>query len=90
MSSDTLTTVTGAISPGDLGKTLMHEHLVIGYPGWDSDSLNPGPKLDERVSRCVERIAELKDLGFTSLLDPCPSDLGRDLRRFRRTAGTIR
>ena len=79
MSQTTLTTVTGAISPDTLGKTLMHEHLVIGYPGWESDSMHPGPALDERVSRCVDRIAELQDLGFTSLLDPCPSDLGRDV-----------
>lgn len=79
MSQATLQTVTGAIAPADLGKTLMHEHLMIGYPGSESDTVNPGPNLDERVARCVDRIEEIQALGYTSLLDPCPSDLGRDV-----------
>ena len=37
-------TVTGAATPGDLGRTLMHEHLMIGYPGWDADSLRPASR----------------------------------------------
>ena len=77
--SQSLETVTGSITPDQLGKTLMHEHLMIGYAGSESDTVNSGPSLDEAVKRCVDRIAELKDLGFSSLLDPCPSDLGRDV-----------
>ncbi len=86
MSHDTLTTVTGEIAPAALGKTLMHEHLVIGYPGFESDTLHPGPDREERVARCIDRISELQDLGFTSLLDPCPSDLGRDVELTARVA----
>ncbi|MCP4040324.1 MAG: phosphotriesterase-related protein [bacterium] len=86
MGHDTLTTVTGTIAPSQLGKTLMHEHLVIGYPGFDSDTLNPGPNRDERVARCIDRIGELEDLGFRSLLDPCPSDLGRDVELMAKVA----
>jgi len=36
-------TVTGAIRTQDLGVTLMHEHILIGYPGWEADTLRPGP-----------------------------------------------
>ncbi len=86
MSHDTLQTVNGAISPDDLGKTLMHEHLMIGYPGSEVDTVNPGPNLDERVARCIDRIEEIKDLGFRSLLDPCPSDLGRDVELMAKVA----
>lgn len=86
MSHPTLSTVTGTISPDDLGKTLMHEHLVIGYPGFESDTLHPGPRRDERIARCIERISELQDLGFDSLLDPCPSDLGRDVELTAKVA----
>jgi len=74
-----LQTVTGAIHPDALGKTLMHEHLLIGYPGSAADTVNPGPSRDERVARCIDRIEEMKGLGFSSMLDPCPSDLGRDV-----------
>ncbi len=28
-------TVTGSTTPEALGVTLMHEHLMIGYPGWE-------------------------------------------------------
>ena len=79
MSDESLETVTGSITPDQLGKTLMHEHLLIGYPGSEADTVNPGPSRDERVARCIDRIQEIQDLGFSSLLDPCPSDLGRDV-----------
>ena len=72
-------TVTGTTTPEQLGVTLMHEHLVIGYPGWQADSIHPGPTRDEMISRCVDRIEEMKGHGIVSMLDPCPNDLGRDV-----------
>jgi phosphotriesterase-related protein len=78
--------VTGPINPDDLGKTLMHEHLMIGYPGSEADTVNPGPGRDECVARCVDRIEEMKGLGFASMLDPCPSDLGRDVELMAKVA----
>lgn len=72
-------TVTGPIVPEQLGRTLMHEHLLIGYPGWESDTLHPGPTRDEMRAVAGDRIAEIRDHGVVSLLDPCPADLGRDV-----------
>jgi phosphotriesterase-related protein len=86
MSHDSLQTVTGEIHPDALGKTLMHEHLLIGYPGAEVDGVNPGPGAQERVARCVDRIEELKGLGFSSMLDPCPADLGRDVELMAKVA----
>jgi phosphotriesterase-related protein len=86
MPGETLQTVTGAIRPDDLGRTLMHEHLLVAYPGSEADTVNPGPDAAERFSRCVDRIEELKSLGFTSMLDPCPSDLGRDVELMAKVA----
>jgi phosphotriesterase-related protein len=79
-------TVTGATSPERLGRTLMHEHLMIGYPGWDADSVRPGPGADEMFAKCVDRIEEMKDRGFTAMLDPCPNDLGRDVEFIAKVA----
>jgi phosphotriesterase-related protein len=84
--SDRLETVTGSISPDALGKTLMHEHLLIGYPGSECDTATPGPDARERVKRCVDKIEEMKSLGFSSMLDPCPSDLGRDVELMAEVA----
>ena len=74
-----IATVTGEMTSAKLGKTLMHEHLVIGYPGFESHSTHPGENADERFAVCVDKIQSLQDLGFSSMLDPCPNDLGRDV-----------
>ncbi|MAE95525.1 MAG: phosphotriesterase-related protein [Deltaproteobacteria bacterium] len=74
-----IATVTGTLRPEDMGRTLMHEHLLVGYPGWESDTVNPGPSRDEMRAVCGDRIAEIRDHGVTTMLDPCPADLGRDV-----------
>jgi phosphotriesterase-related protein len=74
-----INTVNGPISPNELGKTLMHEHLVIGFGGWEGDTLQPRAERREIIAACVDRIEELKSYGYASLVDPCPNDLGRDV-----------
>ncbi len=73
-----VTTVTGPVPVAELGRCLMHEHLAVGYPGWESDTLAALDRADMRAI-CIDRIEELKDLGYRSLVDPCPNDLGRDV-----------
>jgi phosphotriesterase-related protein len=74
----TINTANGPVSAEKLGRTLMHEHLVIGMPGWDSDTRAPRPDYRNMVAKCVDQIQELQAAGFNTLLDPCPSDLGRN------------
>lgn len=76
--STTIHTASGATTPAELGRTLMHEHLVIGYPGSESHTSRPGLSPSEQFEVCVEKIEKLKALGYASLIDPCPNDLGRD------------
>ena len=71
-------TATGQVTPDELGRTLMHEHLTIGYPGWESHTTIPHRSPAELLSICVDRVEELQDLGYRTMVDPCPSDLGRD------------
>jgi phosphotriesterase-related protein len=73
-----INTATGPVDVEKLGKTLMHEHLVIGFPGWESDTAAASPSLREMTAVCLDKIGELKSAGFSTLLDPCPNDLGRD------------
>lgn len=80
MTHETVNTVTGPISVGDLGCTLMHEHLVIGYPGWEAHTIHPRLGRDEMVTTCVEKVRQMQELGVQSMLDPCPNDLGRDVQ----------
>ena len=72
-------TVTGPARPEDLGMTLVHEHLLIGYPGWFMDALAPPFKRAEALGRGVDRLLELREIGVETFLDPCPIDLGRDV-----------
>ncbi|MEZ5166710.1 MAG: hypothetical protein R2695_09520 [Acidimicrobiales bacterium] len=71
-------TVTGPIDSADLGRTLMHEHLAIGYPGWEAATNEPFDRSEARRV-CVDRVHELQALGYSSMVDPCPNDLGRDV-----------
>jgi phosphotriesterase-related protein len=37
MKQSKVNTVTGQIASDELGTTLMHEHILFGYPGWEGD-----------------------------------------------------
>ncbi|NND68034.1 MAG: phosphotriesterase-related protein [Halioglobus sp.] len=72
-------TVTGPVDVDDLGVTLMHEHILIGYPGWEADTVSPGPNRDEILAVATDKVQSMQALGIRSMLDPCPNDLGRDV-----------
>lgn len=82
----TVTTVTGPVPVDRLGRTLMHEHLLVGYPGWDSDTVRPGPGPADQFRVAVDWVQELQALGYSTLLDPCPNDLGRDVELMAKVA----
>jgi phosphotriesterase-related protein len=83
-------TVLGPVSPNDLGVTLMHEHLLIGWPGWDTDAAAPAFQRQDTLKLCIDRMHELKALGLRTFLDPCPLDLGRDVEFMAEVAQAAR
>ena len=87
MTTDTINTVCGPISVDDLGVTLMHEHLVIAYPGWEADTRRPVLRREEIADIAVDRIGQMQQFGIQSMLDPCPNDLGRDVELAAEVAG---
>jgi phosphotriesterase-related protein len=78
-------TVTGPVQIASLGRTLMHEHLLVGAPGWEFDEPS-GLSFSDMVERCVDRIEELKSAGYSSMVDPCPMDMGRDVELMREVS----
>ncbi len=72
-------TVTGRVAAADLGRTLIHEHVLIGFPGWQMDALAPHFDRAEAMTRAIDQLQELRDLGVGTFVDPCPMDLGRDV-----------
>lgn len=75
----TINTVTGTVNTDKLGVTLMHEHLLIGWAGWELDCTAPRFDRKTALKQASERLKELKDLGLSTFVDPCPNDIGRDV-----------
>lgn len=79
-------TVLGPQPAANLGATLMHEHLLVGWPGWQADTAAPTRTRHDLITLCTDRMLELKALGLRTLLDPCPIDLGRDVELMAEVA----
>ena len=75
----TINTVLGPVKSEDLGRTLVHEHVLIGMPGWFMDARQPAYNRAEAVERAVDAFQELHAHGVKTVIDPCPMDLGRDV-----------
>jgi phosphotriesterase-related protein len=81
-------TAAGPISPDDLGRTLVHEHVfVLGeeyrnnyQADWDEE---------QRVAEAVRDLRELKNLGIDTILDPTVLGLGRYIPRIQRIAEQV-
>ncbi len=71
-------TVLGPVSADELGVTLMHEHLVFSYLGWECDALAPPYDREAAATACIERLREAKDYGLRTLVDATGTDMGRD------------
>jgi len=72
-------TTAGQIGLADLGKTLVHEHVLVGYPGWQLDNRAPEFNRREILPRIVDAFRLLHDYGVRTVVDPCPMDMGRDV-----------
>ncbi len=70
-------TVTGTVSPEDLGISLMHEHICYGYPGWEGDQTIAPFDHDAVVKNGVETLLKLKELGVKTYVDATANDQGR-------------
>ena len=78
MKTAMVNTTTGPISPDELGITLMHEHIVFGYPGWYGDaSCAPDDRADS-LNIGLGVMEEIKACGVKTFVDATPNDTGRD------------
>ncbi len=74
-----INTVVGEISDNELGVTLMHEHLVFAYLGWECDALAPPYDREAAFTACAEALKEAKNYGLKTLVDATATDMGRDI-----------
>jgi len=69
--------VRGAIDTADLGFTLMHEHILVGWPGIYRDY----PELlgSNLLETAVEELNRAKNSGIDTIVDMTTHDLGRNV-----------
>ncbi|NOX32482.1 MAG: phosphotriesterase-related protein [Deltaproteobacteria bacterium] len=77
MGKTMVNTVTGPVSSDELGITLMHEHILFGYPGWEGDQTIAPFDRKAIVSAGVDVLNQLKTLGLTTFVDATTNDGGR-------------
>lgn len=82
----TINSVRGPISANELGTTLVHEHFIFGYPGFQGD-ITCGPFDREAAFKtCVDTVEEVKNYGLKTVIDATPNDCGRDPEFLRDVA----
>ena len=72
-------TALGAISADRMGPTLMHEHTVIGYPGWELEAGQLHFDLNELAGIVAGKLGEVRNYGVQTVVDATPDDLGRNV-----------
>jgi phosphotriesterase-related protein len=76
-------TVQGPVEPGELGTTLVHEHVLVDFIGADRvsrDRYDP----DEVFETVLPHLVALGERGGRTLFEATPAYLGRDPRLLRR------
>jgi phosphotriesterase-related protein len=89
----TVETVRGPVDVSELGRTLMHEHILIiepealqnyghafGASYWDEE---------ERVADAIAKLQRVRDAGIQTLVDPTAPGLGRYIPRIQQLNAAV-
>jgi phosphotriesterase-related protein len=77
-------TVRGPVDVGDLGTTLMHEHVFVLTPDMMQNYGDEYWDEEVRVADAITKLRRLRDLGVTTIVDPTVVGLGRYIPRVAR------
>lgn len=78
-------TVNGAIRPQQMGRTLIHEHLLVDFIGADKISADRWNR-EEVLKVVLPYLLEVKKRGVNTFLDCTPAFLGRDVHLLQLAA----
>jgi phosphotriesterase-related protein len=74
----TINTVTGPILVNQLGKTLIHEHFIFGYPGFQGDVTLGAFNEEAALEEAVKIARQMQSFGVQTVVDPTPNECGRN------------
>jgi phosphotriesterase-related protein len=73
-----INTVLGPITGDQVGKTLMHEHFVFGFPGFSGDVTCGEFDFDEALKISIKVAERAKSHGVKTIVDATANDCGRN------------
>ena len=73
-------TVTGPVPVPELGRTLMHEHFLYGYCGFQGDATLGAFHEKEALNICVEAAKDAQSYGIHTVVDATTNECGRNVR----------
>jgi len=88
-SGEYVMTVNGPESPGKMGITLEHEHILVDFIGADSTGYSRWSR-DSVIQKVLPNVLDAKKKGVKTIIECTPAWLGRDplmLKALSRTAG---
>ena len=80
----TVNTVRGPVSPAELGRTLMHEHFLYGFCGFQGDATLGGFQEEAALRVCLEEAEKAKAYGIHTVVDATTNECGRNVRFLER------
>jgi phosphotriesterase-related protein len=76
-------TVNGEIQPDKLGRTLIHEHVLVDFIG--ADKISPDRwKHDDVIKKVLPYLLEIKQRGIRSIVECTPAYIGRDVTLLKK------
>jgi phosphotriesterase-related protein len=73
-----INTVTGPLPPDKIGSTLIHEHFLFGYPGWQGDQTMAPFDREDCIVQGIAMAEQVKACGVATVVDATPNEMGRD------------
>lgn len=77
-------TVTGPSDPAKLGRTLMHEHFLFGFCGYQGDTTLGGFKEEEYTKDCIQAVEDARAYGIETIVDATTNECGRNVRFLKK------
>ena len=81
-----INTVAGSVSSDHLGRTLMHEHFLFGFAGFQGDATLGGFKEEAYTRDCLQAAEDARAYGVETIVDATTNECGRNARFLKKIA----
>lgn len=76
--------ITGPKNSSELGRTLMHEHFLFGYCGFQGDATLGGFDEEAYTKACVKAVSDARAYGIETIVDATTNECGRNVRFLKK------